>query len=135
MSALVYKPGQGYWTRLMSAIGGGMLIAFAALYVSGKLETIDVDFERIYLQGGVVAAIILFGGVILYWLCYVKRSTGEFLIATEGEMKKVNWSTRREIIGSTWVVIMISVVIAAILLVTDLLFSFIFQRVGVLESV
>ena len=27
------------------------------------------------------------------------------MIATEGEMKKVNWSTRREILGSTWIVI------------------------------
>ena len=34
------------------------------------------------------------------------------MIATEGEMKKVNWSTRREIIGMTWVVIGLTVFIA-----------------------
>jgi preprotein translocase SecE subunit len=49
-------------------------------------------------------------------------------------MRKVNWSTRREIIGSTWVVIAISVIIAAILWVTDIIFGKFFIWIGVLKG-
>jgi preprotein translocase SecE subunit len=91
-------------------------------------------FEQIYLQGGAAIAVILIGAIVLLYLCYANRKTVEFLIATEGEMKKVNWSSRREVLGSTWVVIAISVLIAAILLVADIAFSSFFRAIDLLES-
>ena len=58
----------------------------------------------------------------------------DFLIATEGEMKKVNWSTRREILGSTWVVIGLTFVVALIIGVLDLTYSSFFSWVNVLDT-
>ena len=100
MSSVMYKPGQGYWTRLMSALAWGVLVAFAAMWLWNQLETINVPQDQlVFVQGGATAAIMLLGGALVYWLIYIKSGTGEFLIATDGEMRKVNWSTRREIMG------------------------------------
>ncbi len=134
MSALVYKSGQGYWTRMMSAVGGGVLVAYAAMWAWGQLAQFDLKGEIIYYQGAVAGAIMLFGGMFVYWLTYLRHSTGEFLIATEGEMRKVNWSSRREIMGSTWVVIAISITIAFVLFAVDVLLSKFFQMINVLHS-
>ena len=41
---------------------------------------------------------------------------GTILIATDGEMKKVNWSTRKEIVGSTWVVVAATFLLTAVLI-------------------
>ena len=225
-----YKAGQGYWTRLMSAIGFGMLVAAGAFWawstIEGKVtppmkswtmaitapgavnvsaafpagatvgvvgeahsdaedagtaivvsaertgeQTADIvlrdmlitsnqvsgqtlqqlrgstgrlygitnrvgvpAFNLQYLQGGVAVGVLVIGGVLVVWFCYLSRKSGEFLIATEGEMKKVNWSSRREVFGSTWVVIIISLVIGVILFVADLLFSQLSTWVGVLDG-
>ncbi len=133
-----YKAGQGYWTRIFSAIGFLAVTAYTAQWVyreSAAWFGNNVGEGQLGLyQGGSAAIILLLGAIIIYWLIYVKHRTSEFLIATEGEMRKVNWSTRKEVIGSTWVVIAISAIIAAILLVTDIFFSRIFTWVGVLEG-
>jgi len=55
------------------------------------------------------------------------------MIATEGEMKKVSWSTRRELIGSTKVVIMFTIFLAVLLFFVDLGFQELFSRIGVLK--
>ena len=59
---------------------------------------------------------------------------GDFMIATEGEMKKVNWSSRREILGSTKVVILFTVLFAVILFVVDIVFMSFFSGIGVLRE-
>ncbi|GAB4551187.1 MAG: hypothetical protein Tsb0013_13150 [Phycisphaerales bacterium] len=133
-----YKAGQGYWTRMFSLIGFGAVIAYTAMWVYRESaswfgDVVNASQLGLY-QGAGAGIVLLLGGVLLYWLLYVKPRTSEFLIATEGEMRKVNWSTRKEVIGSTWVVIAISAIIAAILLVTDIVFSWFFTLVGVLEG-
>ena len=55
------------------------------------------------------------------------------MIATEGEMKKVSWSTRQEIIGSTKVVIFTTIFLAMLLFLVDLCFMKFFQFIGVLK--
>ncbi len=135
MSTMLYKPGQGYWTRLGTMVGVGMVVAFGAMWAFAEVSKINVEGEVVYYQGGVAAGILLIGLSVSYWLVYANRKVGEFMIATEGEMRKVNWSTRREIMGSTWVVIAISVMIAAILFAVDLGFSRFFTWIKVLEVV
>ena len=51
----------------------------------------------------------------------------DFLIAAEGELKKVNWSSRREVAVSTLVVIIVVVLMAALLGTTDLVFQMVFE--------
>jgi len=58
----------------------------------------------------------------------------EFLVATDSEMKKVNWTTRKELIGSTKVVIIFMFIIAMFLFTCDLIFGAFFHLVGVLKT-
>ncbi|MCK4850305.1 MAG: preprotein translocase subunit SecE [Phycisphaerae bacterium] len=44
------------------------------------------------------------------------------MIATEGEMKKVSWSSKKEIIGSTKVVIVTLLIMGLVLFLVDLFF-------------
>lgn len=90
-------------------------------------------FDRIYLQGGITGVIVLVGAALIYWLVGVRPRTVDFLVHTDSEMKKVNWSTRRDIIGSTWVVVIASLLIALGLFVVDIVFERFFTLVGLLE--
>jgi len=90
--------------------------------------------EPLYLQGAGVGLLMLVGTILTYWMVGVSPRTVEFLIATDGEMKKVNWSSRRDVMGSTWVVILWSVLIAGGLFTVDLAFAKLFQLIGVLQQ-
>jgi preprotein translocase SecE subunit len=88
--------------------------------------------EPLYVQGGAAILVLIIGSILTYFLVGHKPASVEFLIATDMEMKKVNWSTRRDITGSTWVVIGASFIIAAFLFVFDLALKSFFQLIGVL---
>ena len=63
-----------------------------------------------------------------------KSDNVDFLIATDSEMKKVNWTSKQELIGSTKVVIFFMFVIAAVLFLIDILFGYVFYWFTVLKS-
>ncbi|NLH40252.1 MAG: preprotein translocase subunit SecE [Planctomycetes bacterium] len=50
------------------------------------------------------------------------------MIAAEGELKKVNWSSRKEVAASTVIVIVVVFVMAFLLGVTDMVFQFVFRQ-------
>jgi len=131
----LYKSGQGYWTRVMSAIGGCTLGLAAASWVWRQTQAIKIDsVEVIYIQAASAGVVAMLAAMLVYWLVGLHHKSSEFLIATEGEMRKVNWSTRKMIIGQTWVVVAISVIIALILFVTDIAFASFFRAIGVLKT-
>ncbi len=132
--AVVYKPSQGYWTRTMSAVAAGVLAVATGAWVWQKLGVFNYSFDPIYAQAAGAGVTILIIGLVVYWLVGRKRSSCEFLIATDSEMKKVNWSTRREIVGQTWVVIGVSFIIAMILFVTDLIFAYFSRLAGIIQT-
>jgi preprotein translocase subunit SecE len=135
MSLAIYKPGQGYWTRTMSAIGLAVLVLMGVSWLWQLLALVRVgDIQPIYIQAGAAILILVIAGALGFYLIGVKPRVVEFLIATEGEMKKVNWSTRREILGSTWVVIATTIFIAIIIFIFDVIFRLIFQAAQVLET-
>lgn len=129
----IYKPGQGYWTRVMTACGGGLLALAGGAWLWGQLGAIETGFPTLYLQAGAAGIVILAVTAVLYWIVALNHRAVEFFIATEGEMQKVNWSSRREIMGSTWVVIGVSLIIATVLFFTDLLFSTFFKAIDLLQ--
>ena len=134
-AAGIYKPGQGYWTRLMSAIALAGLVLMGVSWLWDTLAGVRFGgLETVYIQGGSAILVIAVFALLGYYLIGRKPKTVDFMIATEGEMKKVNWSTRREVLGSTWVVIFLTFITAAYLLVFDLLFSTFFRSIGVLKD-
>jgi preprotein translocase subunit SecE len=64
--------------------------------------------------------------IVIIWLVN-KPSIADFMIASEGEMKKVSWSSKHEIIVSTTVVIVVVVIMAVLLGVTDVGFQTLFD--------
>ncbi len=131
----IYKKGQGYWTRMMSAIAAGLIILMGAIWLWETLAGVQIgSLQTVYLQAGTSVIFIGVGGILCYLLIGVHKRIVDFLIATEGEMKKVNWSTRREITGSTWVVIGFTFVVATIIALLDLGYSMIFQALKVHDS-
>lgn len=218
MSLGLYKPGQGYWTRVCTAIGLGVFCLTGIAWLWGQtsalpvpitdwtltlsnasgaveagdavqlfanaedvepigravVETADASgrsmvinavsmngentpnsvtlvsadgfdaavtgrfgqpaFQILYVQAAVAATLLLASAGIIYWIVGMKRNTNEFFIAVDSEMKKVNWSTRREIVGSTWVVVSVCVLLTAVLFGIDFAFGAFFRAIGVLKG-
>jgi preprotein translocase subunit SecE len=130
-----YKPDQGKWTRLGTIGGAGALIAWAGLFLMDNLARFEGSgISALLITKGIpiLAAVVLF--LVAYWVVYVGRKSSDFMIATEGEMKKVNWSSKREIIGSTKVVILFTVLMAILLFIADFIFQRFFVLIDVLKT-
>ena len=89
--------------------------------------------NRMYIQLVVALAIVIATIVFLYWF-YRSEPVGDFMIATEAEMRKVSWPSRQEIIGSTWVVVIGTFMMALLLLAVDVIFTKFFIWIKVLAE-
>lgn len=85
-----------------------------------------------FVQGG-VAAVMIVGALVYFLYLFNKPGPCEFLIATEAEMKKVNWPSRKELLGSTWLVIAGTFMLALMLYVFDFVFLVFFKMIGVIK--
>ena len=122
----IYKRGQGKYTRLGTIIAVMFVATIGAYLLSLELSTISAVWVRY-----AVPTLVWIGvGVLILWLAN-RPSSADFLIATESEMKKVSWSSKKEIIGSTKVVIIFMVVIASILFGVDFMFVALFKYLGI----
>lgn len=222
MALAIYKPGQGYWTRAMTAVFAGVLVLAAAAWLynqallvplpdrawsasyrvaadfsqgqtvellgdtatgirpvlgtatverveasagSGTVTVVDPQMvgsagrvqvqalrtasgqvvaisggvlgvpiiERIYVQGAFVLVTVVFGASMIVYFVAIKKGSVDFLIATDGEMRKVNWSTRKDVLNSTWVVIGASLILGLYLFGFDTVFAKFFDIIGVLD--
>ncbi len=131
----IYKRGQGQNTRVGSGVGAGIFVCWFAYFLYQKMALVSTNPATAKLwQVGVSVGVIVVCGLVLYWLLALKRSIADFLIATEGEMKKVNWTSRKEIIGSTKVVIIVTVGMSVLLFTVDLFFMELFGWIGILKG-
>lgn len=125
-----YKWGQGKMTRLYSAIAVAAIAAIGCWILYHKLvAAIDVT-KTIGLWISVTVPLGLFAliALLLYWLVN-KPAVADFLIAAEGELKKVSFSSKREIAISTFVVIVVVILTAIMLGVADFCFNLFFSNV------
>lgn len=102
------------------------------LALDGKAGGIPI-FQRVYLQAGGAGLFLIGGAMVIYWLVGLKPRTVDFLVATDAEMKKVNWSTRREITMQTYVVIVAFFLIAAVIFSIDTIFQYVFRLLHVIR--
>ena len=145
----IYKPGQGYWTRLGTAIGSTLIILLTVHFlwthlppwieqmVSPRGPTVEqaaaarATARNVTLGICVGTAVGL--GTLAWWLMN-KPGNADFLIATDSEMKKVNWTSRKDLIGSTKVVIAFMFLIAFFLFAVDVIFGYFFYMIDVLKN-
>lgn len=119
----IYKRGQGVNTRLGSGLGLFVIVLLGCVVLYQHLAE-----QSILLQTLLPAGLCVVLSWLIFWLMN-KPSIADFLIASEGEIKKVSWSSRREIVVSTTVVICVVLLMAVGLAVIDLVFNWIFGDV------
>jgi preprotein translocase subunit SecE len=130
----IYKSGQGYWTRMGTAAGAGLVALLTASFLYEELPPrIDYLSNHHGVALGIAVGFLAAFSLLVYW--YInKPTTADFLIATDSEMKKVNWTSRKELLGSTKVVIIFMFLIAFLLFAIDVLFGYVFHWVRVLDN-
>jgi preprotein translocase subunit SecE len=125
----VYKPNQGWYARLWTGIGLGVM-ALAGIY---RLYVTQLEGETTTaVQYGLPAAL----GAALGWVVYRTLQFPpfvDFLTATEAEMNKVSWTTKAELKRATAVVLTTVFLMAVYLFGVDWLWSNILQMIGVLR--
>src|SRR5258706_11181902 len=124
----IHKKGQGYWTRIGTVAGASLLAILTSQFIYTNLKV--YASARAALIG---TAIFLAAYALLVFRLINKPKVVDFLIATDSEMKKVNWTTRAELIGSTKVVIIFMILIGVILFTYDTIFGYFFYVIRVLK--
>lgn len=147
-----YRKGQGLYSRIAVGIALGILSLFASVSLynalidlpnvagSAKIPLIDVN-----LTWGLICAFALFVFLGFFVCVFVagletgiksldngSKKTVEFLIDTQGELQKVSWPTKYELVGSTAVVIVSIIVIGVFILGVDWCVSVVMKYIGVL---
>lgn len=129
-----YKPEQGRVTRRGTMVGVAVLVVWGAWFAQDRLLVYQGDeWWRLLITPGIPILMLVVLGAVGWRVVFASRGPSDFMIATEGEMKKVSWSSKREVIGSTKVVIMFTVFLAAMLFAVDLAFQMLFRWMGVLK--
>jgi preprotein translocase subunit SecE len=84
--------------------------------------------ENVWIHTLVPAVVCAVFAAVIYWLSNIP-TIADFLIAAEGEIKKVIWSSRKEIMNSTLIVICVVAVMATGLGLVDIAFRLFFSEV------
>ncbi len=121
MELKIYKRGQGYYTRLITGIASFTIVAIGCFVLFNLLA-----LKNMWIRAFVPAAVCAAFGLLIFWIVN-KPSIADFMISAEGEVKKVSWSSRKEITASTIVVIVVVVFMALLLFSADWIFVFILR--------
>ncbi|MFA5292796.1 MAG: preprotein translocase subunit SecE [Phycisphaerae bacterium] len=125
-----YKWGQGKDTRLYSAVAVAVLAAIGCWRLYDKLQA-SLDATQtmgVWISATVPLGVFAITAAFLYWLVN-RPAVADFLIASEGELKKVSFSSKREITVSTFVVIVVVVIMTVMLGLADFCFDLFFTNV------
>ena len=130
----IYKRGQGKYTRFGTVIGAMLIVVIGAYKLSQQFQAGGSAWMKspAFAFGAPAGLVVIFTLLVLWIINRIR--TADFLIATEGEMKKVSWSSRREVTGSTKVVILTTFIMAGLLFAVDLLLLMLFTKLGILGT-
>ncbi|HOX08116.1 MAG TPA: preprotein translocase subunit SecE [Planctomycetota bacterium] len=131
----LYKWPQG---RVVRYIAAAVVLSFVG-YAAYKFYVWQSDWIPRWMSGvrvgnlglsvGVIGAVVLamLGCFGAYMLAFANAKVGEYLIAVEGELRKVYWpkmkpwfSRQTELWGSTYVVIAVVVILSLFIFLADL---------------
>lgn len=122
MNLKIYKRGQGKNSRLWTAVVLLVVVAAGCWRLHLKLES-----QNPWIHTLVPALVCAAFGALIYWLGNIP-AVANFLIAAEGEIKKVSWSSRKEIVTSTLIVICVVAIMATGLGAVDFIFQLFFRE-------
>jgi len=150
MTFEAHKPGQGTYARVTAAVALGVISLAASAWLHGVFIGMRV-IRRIlgveFTWGILIAAIafVVMAGFTAFLtlglrteIKWLKRlddlavACADFLIETETELRRVSWPTRDELVGSTAVVIFLTLVMGAFVFVADSVIQLLAKAVGVL---
>jgi preprotein translocase SecE subunit len=137
------RPGLGRAVRLFSFIFIGALIAFGAyaLYMAPSISSVwwqpmagpwSMMGKSISLKPILFPAVAVFLTMMsVTYLILNREKSADFLIETEGEIKKVSWPARKEYMGSAAIVVLVVAIVSMFLHYVDLGLSKLMQFWGV----
>jgi preprotein translocase subunit SecE len=136
------KPGLGKWVRGAAMVGVGVLTAFGATSFY-KLPSSASLWWKVIAETSVLGVLIpvrpilfaslgLFGTVMVVVYALLNKETwANFLVETEGEIKKVSWPARKEYLGSALVVVIVIAVVSLFLWGADEGLSRVMQKLKI----
>ena len=136
------KPGQGRWVRGLGLAGAAALIGFGAATFYRVPSSQSLWWKELWhgtplgmsmsLRPIVFASLGILGAVTLVVYALMNRETwAEFLIETEGEVKKVSWPARKEYLGSAMVVLVVITIVSLFLWASDAGLSEVMKRLKI----
>ena len=84
--------------------------------------------RRIY-AAHIVGLAVMIAGIAGVYFAVNSHRAADFLIETEEELRKVSWSSKRELFGSTVVVIVAVAMLAAYLFAVDQILGSVFKLI------
>ncbi|HEV3026570.1 MAG TPA: preprotein translocase subunit SecE [Planctomycetota bacterium] len=137
------KPGQGRAVRTTAYVGIAALSAYGAyaLYMAPGLQSLwwrvvvgplSLMGKEANLRPQLFPAVAVFLTVMFVVFQVLNQDkTAEFLIETEGEIKKVSWPARKEYVGSAMIVVLVVAIVSGFLHWVDHGLSMLMQALGV----
>ena len=134
MNIKIYKRGQGKYTRSWTAAALFVMTVFGcnSLYTTLSVLRKDGSNVGVWLQAGISALVLAAACFGIYKLVNWIRFA-DFLIKTEGEVKKVSWSAPKDVVTSTKVVLITVASMAILLYVIDFLLVRLFGALHIIK--
>jgi preprotein translocase subunit SecE len=127
LRAAVYKRNQGRVTRQVTFAAIAITFGLGAWSLSNLAN--PNEMTMVFAIPAVVVGLGTWTAYrVVNWPVFA-----DFLISVEAEMSKVSWPTRTELIRGSVVVLITIASLAVFLYSFDLLWTFVFQRLGVLS--
>ena len=124
MGVSVYKKGQGTAARGIA----GVVFAGVGVWAAYAMWATLYDWPMVWRVIFTSAVGLLLGALPLYLILCQRRAV-DVLIETQQEMRKVAWSSRREVVGSTIVVIVVVALLSMFILGLDMALLAIYKYV------
>jgi preprotein translocase subunit SecE len=123
----LFKPMQGWYARVYTALGLGLIAAAGAW----RVFEASLEYSTLW-HFGLSASFALVLGWVIFRIVHFPPFA-EFLIATEAEMNKVSWTSKDDLFRATTVVLSTVVLMAVFLFLVDTLWTFVLRLIGVLQ--
>jgi preprotein translocase SecE subunit len=126
MAFSVYKKGQGSAARGVA----GVVAVFLGVWAARSMWSYGPAVSNVYVRTVLTAIVAFIFGLLPLGLVLFHRAAVDLLIETQQEMRKVAWSTRAEVTGSTIVVIATVAILSMFIYLVDFILHIFFSLLG-----